>query len=208
MDPEPFDEPLKIVELMSGFGKPWYLAGGWAIDLFLGRVRRYHKDIDIAVFREDQLALQKHLAGWDLRKVLDDGRVEPWLPGERLELPTFQVFVQTGTDGFARKEILLNDRSGDEWWWRRNPDVKRPLAAFGLRTKLGVPIVSPEIVMLFKSRHVYGGWSSPDGGYEHLKQNDEADFQAVNPLLTADQRRWLKHAIQLNYPGHHWLAQL
>ena len=29
----------RIKELMSGFDKPWFIAGGWAIDLHIGQNR-------------------------------------------------------------------------------------------------------------------------------------------------------------------------
>ncbi|MHA1968943.1 MAG: nucleotidyltransferase domain-containing protein [Candidatus Hodarchaeales archaeon] len=44
-----FDLLLKISKLMKDFNKPWYIAGGWAIDLFLGLVTRSHQDIEITV---------------------------------------------------------------------------------------------------------------------------------------------------------------
>ena len=33
---------------------PWFIAGGWAIDLFLGRKTREHADVDFALSRLDQ----------------------------------------------------------------------------------------------------------------------------------------------------------
>lgn len=59
-------EPLSLGEVsaaMEGLGCPWWLAGGWAIDLHIGYVTRVHEDIDVLVLREDQLRVQQHLAG-------------------------------------------------------------------------------------------------------------------------------------------------
>jgi hypothetical protein len=72
-DSNPYAEPLRLAALMSGFDKPWFVAGGWAIDLFLGRIRRHHKDLDFTIFRHDQLTLQQHLADFDLKKIVDRG---------------------------------------------------------------------------------------------------------------------------------------
>ena len=47
------------------------MAGGWAIDLFLGRETRNHQDIDIAIFREDQFELRRHLANWKWEKTVN-----------------------------------------------------------------------------------------------------------------------------------------
>lgn len=51
-------EPLsveEVVDLMSGLQVPWWIAGGWAIDLFLGRQTRAHGDTDVLIRRDDQL---------------------------------------------------------------------------------------------------------------------------------------------------------
>src|SRR6266508_3178305 len=89
-DPKSFHPLLGLAGFLSGLNKPWYVAGGWAIDLYLHECRRKHKDIDIAVFRQDQLAIQRYFLdkGWKLRKYRGDSEVlEPWFPDEKLELP-------------------------------------------------------------------------------------------------------------------------
>src|SRR5438132_14268800 len=83
--------------IMSRFPQPWYVAGGWAIDLFVGRVTREHGDLEVAVFRRDQGALQAHMVGWTLFKVgrgSVEGQLVPWQAGERLELPIHQIVAQ------------------------------------------------------------------------------------------------------------------
>lgn len=51
----PFEQCQSVASLMSGFNNSWGIAGGWAIDLFIGKETREHKDIEIAIFRKDQL---------------------------------------------------------------------------------------------------------------------------------------------------------
>ena len=41
--------PEEAARLLDGVDAPWYVAGGWAIDLFLGGERRDHEDLEIAV---------------------------------------------------------------------------------------------------------------------------------------------------------------
>jgi hypothetical protein len=48
---EEFD-PSHLLELMRGFAAPWWVAGGWALDLWLGRRTRDHEDLDVAVLRK------------------------------------------------------------------------------------------------------------------------------------------------------------
>lgn len=58
--------PAEVAEVLRGLDPPWWLAGGWAIDLHVGRQTREHADTDVLVLRDDLPAVQQHLAGWDL----------------------------------------------------------------------------------------------------------------------------------------------
>ncbi len=50
-----------INHLMADFPGRWGFCGGWAIDLFLARPTRAHKDIDLAILRRDQRTLYRYL---------------------------------------------------------------------------------------------------------------------------------------------------
>jgi len=104
-----FGPVLELARLMRGFPRPWYIAGGWAIDLFLGRETREHDDIDVTIFRNDQAELRTHLAAWAFEKVVDGQRL-PWADGEWLGLPVHEVHATSETR--ARVEFLLNEWSG------------------------------------------------------------------------------------------------
>jgi len=57
-------DPAALPDLLAGVGAPWWLAGGWAIDAFVGRVTRVHEDIDVLVLRRDQAAFRSALTSW------------------------------------------------------------------------------------------------------------------------------------------------
>ncbi len=79
-EPDPWDVPRHVKEVMARFERPWFLAGGWAIDLFVRRVTRPHEDVEIAILREDQARIRDYLEGWELDKVVkapEGGRREP-----------------------------------------------------------------------------------------------------------------------------------
>ena len=57
-----YTEPLRVAQIMAGFRYPWFVCGGWAIDLFINRVSRQHQDVNIGIWRPDQLALRAYLA--------------------------------------------------------------------------------------------------------------------------------------------------
>jgi hypothetical protein len=63
----------RALEVMAGFPQPWWVAGGWALDLFLGRKTRPHADLEISILAADQGALFEHLRGWDLRLAAPGG---------------------------------------------------------------------------------------------------------------------------------------
>ncbi|HKP75078.1 MAG TPA: hypothetical protein VJT67_06010, partial [Longimicrobiaceae bacterium] len=79
-------EIARVAELLQALRVPWVIAGGWAIDLALGRATRTHGDVDVAVLRRDQAVLREDLPGWEFEKVMD-GKLVPWPAGEWLELP-------------------------------------------------------------------------------------------------------------------------
>ncbi len=181
----------QVAGLMRGFPHPWYIAGGWAIDLYLGRVTRVHDDIDVVILRKDQFELRRHLTDWVFVKVVDGHRL-PWTDGERLDLPIHEVHATSGNR--ARIEFLLNESSSGTWHFRRNLAVTRHLNQIGAQTSTGVPFLAPEIVLLFKAK-------SPEA-------KDAHDFDFVLPRLEDEPRRWLKDALETCHPGHPWIARL
>ena len=177
--------------LMEGFGAPWCVGGGWAADLYLDRHTRPHADLDLVVLRGDQGRLHAHFAGWEMRKALS-GALLPWHPGERLHPPVHEVHARS-PEG-APLELLLNDHDGAEWVYRRDPAVRLPLAELMVRAARGVPILSPAVVLLYKSK-------AP-------RAADEQDFEHLLPALPPRDRRWLAAALARAHPGHPWQARL
>lgn len=60
----------QVKSILSDYDKIWFVACGWAIDLFLGRETRTRGDIEIAIFRIDQFSLKSYLEDWESRKWL------------------------------------------------------------------------------------------------------------------------------------------
>jgi len=191
-------EPIEAVaRIMKAFPQPWFVSGGWAIDLFVGRVTREHEDREVGIFRRDQGVLRTHLAGWSLSKAVstpDGGAYVPWEEGEWLELPIHQVLARRPDGDPPEFEFFLNDASGERWQCRRDPAITRPVGEISLRTDTGIPFLAPEIQLLFKAK-----------GH---RPKDEHDFHTARDLLSAGQREWLKRALQIVHPGDPWLLQL
>lgn len=178
---------------MRNFKPTWFVAGGWAVDLYLGKVTRPHSDIEIAIFRKDQLALQTYLKGWLLRKVAH-GELSPWHRDEFLKPPTHEVHCFNEGSDPRQIEVLLNEADDKEWIYRRNVKVTRPLSKCQLVSKECVKFLCPEIVLLYKSKNP--------------SAKDEQDFTGIIKYLDAEQRGWLKDSIAICDDRHHWLQRL
>lgn len=77
-------DPAALPHLLGAVGAPWWLAGGWAIDAFVGQVTRVHEDTDVLVLRRDQAVFRSALASWDVHAADPPGTLRPWPVGETL----------------------------------------------------------------------------------------------------------------------------
>ncbi len=75
-------QPLALDELadvMSGAAGSWWGAGGWAMELHLGRQTRAHADLDVLVLRRALgPVFEQCLRGWDLHAADPPGTLRPW----------------------------------------------------------------------------------------------------------------------------------
>jgi hypothetical protein len=179
-----------VVREMQEYKQPWFVAGGWALDLFAGKQSREHKDIDLAIWREDQHELRMFLGQWSLFKAVD-GHLVPWAHDETLEKPIHEVHAHLGE---RRLEFLLNEQQNGMWLYRRDLAVSLPQESLGRVSGQGVPYLAPEVVLLYKAK-------AP-------RKVDELDFTNTQPRLDPEAARWLAGAIAVCYPGHPWLARL
>ena len=185
-----FEEVEKVGALLRDLRCEWYVCGGWALDLFLGRVTRGHKDVDVAVARRDQSEAQGYLRrrGWELEKAAD-GSLSPWAVGEELGLPLHAVWCRNEGHDPAFFELLLNEIDEELFRFRRDLTVALPRARMSFASPAGLPALAPEIVLLYKSSNAgeYGG-----------------DFHNAAPALSVEARAWLKGALDRVSPGHPW----
>jgi hypothetical protein len=186
--------PEGIAELLSDFARPWWICGGWALDLFLDRETRRHDDLDVALLRQDQLALYHHLRAWDLRYATTTHTLEPW-DGRLLDLPIHGIWARRSLEASApwTCEFLLNEERDGEWIFRRNEAIRRPLEEIG-DERDGVPFLRPEVVLLYKSS-------------ERSPKND-TDFAAALPRLSREARLWLREALEIQDARHPWVEAL
>lgn len=196
----------RALAAMHGFPAPWWVAGGWALDLYAvahgGRIRP-HADLEMSILRRDQRALFDHLAGWQLCAVVRPGVLED-CDGRTVPAHVHQIWARRGApmpprpDDFAADptllDFLLEEADGDSWRYRRRPAIARPLAELGATTARGVPFIRPEVALLYKAKH--------------LRFKDQRDFDATAPTLDPTARTWLATALEQAHPDHPWRPTL
>jgi hypothetical protein len=193
--------PLKPSDLHALFSTApfqWWIAGGWALDLFTGGASRPHFDLDVAVARHDQTLAQQYLQGWDFQYAVpgtsDPVMLKSWEVGETLGFEIHGSWARDSRESPWQFEFLLHEIEQDVWSFRYCPAVKHPVNCIGDRTKDGISYLRPEIALLYKAAR--------------LREVDEQDFLRVLPLLVDHQRAQIAGDIAHFSPQHPWLGLL
>jgi hypothetical protein len=181
--------------VLTGYPGPWWVVGGRAIEAFT-RVPRPHEDIDIALPRADLPRFREHVADRFHVWVNQSGSLTPLLPGEPDTYPPdfLQVWLRRDAASPWEFDMLFDPAEPGCWVNRRWPSMVLPLEEATWVGATGVRYLNPEIVLLFKARAA--------------RAKDEADLQATLPMLTAQQRGWLRGTLAMVHPGHRWLTRL
>jgi hypothetical protein len=187
--------PEKIATLLNGLEAPWYVAAGWAIDLFLGGQRREHEDIEIAVpnSRFDEVA--SALPGFEIFVITGPRRATAIEHARDQLATTHQTWFREPSTGLWRFDVFREPSDGDTWIYRRDPTIRLRYDEVIERTRDGIPYGRPEIILLFKAKHAD-------------ETKNQQDFVAVLPKLDPERRRWLAAALRNVHPDHAWLAEL
>ncbi len=189
-------QPMAIPEVTARFarsGADWWIAGGQAIDLFLGWETRSHADLDVEMFRSDRSVLFDIFEGWDLR-AMSEGSLVPWNDPRDLADSVFGIWARPTPDRPWQVEIMLADGDRSEWRFRRDPSIRMPGERLIAMTANGVPYCTPEVQLLYKSKMA--------------RPKDDVDLAHCLHHLSQQQRRWLIDAISKTSVHHPWLRVL
>lgn len=166
----------------------WAVAGGWAIDFYLEKKTREHKDIEIVIWRDEQQLLQSYFSSWE-GTYYQKGVPFEWKKGEMLQLPIHELHFKKDDQGL---EVLLNEHIDGEWIFRRDTTITHPVSTFFHSTSSGVNVLAPEIVLLYKAKEP--------------KDYDTKDLQNALLKMSDNQKGWLFESVQKMYPDHPWLS--
>ena len=174
---------------MRNLSAGWWIAGGWAIELFVGRPLRDHSDLEIGCFRTDVERVIAQFPGWVLMAAREKV-LEPF-SSQCLTDPTmFSIWCRPSRWDHWAIEILLEDRDGQEWAYRRDGRVRRSVEDIVLHNQSGIPFLCPEIQLLYKSK-------SP-------RPKDYFDFGEAWPMLGMCAKDWLANALRIASPSCAW----
>ncbi len=187
-------QPTDVAELFGDLDAPWWIAGGFAIELALGRRVRSHVDIDVLLLRRDHLRAQHALTGWEWWAADPPGSLRPWLTGEPLPPGVHDVWCRPGPYTPWRIQLMVDESDGEEWYSRRDATVRRSLTELGALSPEGIPYLAPEVQLYYKAKDA--------------RPKDEEDLAAVLPALTDRRRLWLVDALTRTHGAHPWICRL
>lgn len=180
--------PKDVAALFADAPAGWCVAGGWALDLFLGRQTRAHSDIDVQVPRTWLGDLHTLLPGWQLYAA--EGTLTSWHVGEPFPESTTDIWCLRQGQVWEL-QLMLGRQTDHEWVYKRDDRIRGPLKSMIVPGGDDIPIMAPEIQLLYKAK-------LPN------RPKDEADFRHTLPALSPHQRSWLAESLAIVMPGHPW----
>ena len=207
----------QLDNFMADIKVDYALCGGYAIDVFLGKKTRPHKDLDVAVFWEDRDRIVQHMLnqGWDiyepcgtayLHKIHDVSNQKcvrdniwcvqsgnPHYKFTKHEKDMYAVdFDNSEQSKLDYIEFLFNTRIRGLFLYRRNHEITRSLDNAILKIN-STPCLAPELVLLYKST------ASDNTDYQ-------LDFNNAINKMNDEQLKWLQNSLIAMFPsGHEWI---
>jgi hypothetical protein len=184
--------PEELFQQLYGLPFPFWICGGWAIEMFAGKKIREHHDIDVAILRVDHYKLKSALPDWEF-KIAKEGVLHDW---NDTELPRDLHTLWARKHGSDKwlTEFLVNESDDHNWIFRKNEKVTCLLSKMGLADEHGIPYLRPSIPLLFKSAH--------------CRENDNLDFLAAHAAMDPREKNLLKTWITIFQPQCEWLKKL
>jgi hypothetical protein len=172
---------------------PWWIAGGWALDLYLAEQIRDHSDLDIGVLRRDIAQVLAVRPSWEIFEA-KEGVLTKVRVGELPRQDVHSLWCRPAGVSVWTVELMLDESADESWLYRRHKEIRRSLTTVIQRSDTGLPFLAPEIQLLYKSKQ--------------MRARDQIDFDRIAPRLTASARAWLLESLECVEPEHRWLRTL
>lgn len=186
-------KPWTIEKIKKTFdGLEWILAGGFALEIFVGKNYRNHADIDILIKREDQKKIFDRIEKSRIF-VSQNGNLSLFDKNTFYKFPIQDIWILSENISAWCLQIMLYDVEDGFWIYKRDKNIKVE-HDFLFWEKDGVKIIKPEIQLLYKSKSI--------------RPKDEEDFQVLKTRLNKNAAEWLNSALEKCYCRHRWISDL
>jgi hypothetical protein len=186
--------PGDAAELLAGFEGPWWIAGGWAIEMFSGTARP-HDDLDVCVFERDVPSFVEHVLATHHVWAAGSGMLCPMLsPTQERPAGMKQLWIRESATQPWLLDVLITPNDDDRWAFHRDPSVVEDFDRVTWVADDGITYLRPEVALASKAAHT--------------RAKDTADLDVVLPLLELDARAWLVDLLERVHPAHPWLGRL
>ncbi|HJE24752.1 MAG TPA: amino acid transporter [Methylorubrum populi] len=172
---------------------PWYVAGGWALDIWHGKQTRVHEDLEFVALRHDADHFRNILYELDFFAV-KDGIIEYLPPSVPVPSDVSQIWGGDMQRGVWRVDLMIEQGAPDLWVYKRNQAIKMARSDAVRVSEGGIPYLAPMIVVLFKAKH--------------CRDKDRADFELCLPKFSACEMEQLIIWLNDLHPNHEWLTPL
>ena len=178
---------------MEGFDRPWWIIGGWSIDVFTG-ISREHEDMDISILSSDAEAFRLFLGDRWTPWNVDDSWFRPFDHRFTDVRPSSQVWVRRDAQSPWVLDVPLTPDTHGRWTNKRHLAHTEDLDDVTWIAPDGLRYARPEVTLMFKAAQV--------------RDKDCRDAKVALPLLGSLARQWLRDAVALFNPDHEWVRTL
>ncbi|WP_340540582.1 nucleotidyltransferase domain-containing protein [Nocardioides sp. GXZ039] len=185
--------PATIAEFMAGFDRPWWIIGGWSIEVFTG-VPRAHEDMDISILSCDAEAFRLFLGDRWTPWNVDDSWFRPFDPRFTDVRPDSQIWVRPDAASPWILDVPFTPAADGRWTNKRNRSHTEDLDDVTWIAPDGLRYARPEVTLMFKAAQT--------------REKDRLDAETTLPLLDDAARRWLRDAVAGFDPDHEWARTL
>ncbi len=185
--------PEQLAVKLGDVHADWYIAGGWALDLWHGAQRREHEDLEFATTPRDApriASFLKELTFFEVKK----GQLRKYDLDRPVDTETWQVWGADVQEARWRVDMMMDRGTPTMWSYKRHPELQQPRNQAIQTTAEGIRYLAPANVLLFKAKY--------------CRPKDEDDFEAALPKLTTQDRENLCRWLGSYHPEHPWLHRL
>ncbi|WP_082477747.1 amino acid transporter [Methylobacterium sp. Leaf93] len=185
--------PHELFQRIGGAIHPWYITGGWALDVWRGKQMREHEDLEFAVIRNDVNYFRTILHELDFFAV-KNGILEYLPPSADLPSDVWQLWGADMRQRCWRVDMMIEPGTPDVWIYKRDQTIQMARSDAVRISKTGIPYLSPINVILFKAKY--------------CREKDQKDFYTSWSKFSHKEQKQLLAWLNQLHPGHEWIVNL